>query len=285
LILFRSDGRRPPNRLEKILLKAAGGLRRLLLVRVRLDDNGHRSVYLCESKHDAERPMSLWLKEEGTMRWIDGEVRAGDIFMDIGANIGIYTLAAAHRVGETGKVYAFEPHKMNGVTLLRNLAASGLAGRVDFFACALSDASHVLPFNYVSLASASSGSQFGHTRVAGASHDFKPVAREMLAAVTVDELIAGGTIKAPNLVKIDVDGNEIKILQGMKKLLAGKDRPRAVQVELNIGEQEEIASFLADCGYALAERHHTRPGARRLKSGIPLEKVAHNAIFRPRQAA
>jgi FkbM family methyltransferase len=173
---------------------------------------------------------------------------------------------------------------INPVELDRD-RASGLTGRVDFFACALSDASHVLPFNYVSLASASSGSQFGHTRVAGASHDFKPVAREMLAAVTVDELIAGGTIKAPNLVKIDVDGNEIKILQGMKKLLAGKDRPRAVQVELNIGVQEEIASFLADCGYALAERHHTRPGARRLKSGIPLEKVAHNAIFRPHQAA
>jgi hypothetical protein len=66
--MFRSDGRRLPNRLEKILLKAAGGLRRLLLVRVRLDDKGHRSVYLCENKHDAERPMSLWVKETGTMR-------------------------------------------------------------------------------------------------------------------------------------------------------------------------------------------------------------------------
>jgi FkbM family methyltransferase len=283
--MFRSDGHRLPNRLEKILLKAAGGLRRLLLVRVRLDDKGYRSVYLCENKNDAQRPMSLWIKEKGTMRWIDGEVRAGDIFMDIGANIGIYTLAAAHRVGENGKVYAFEPHKVNGITLLRNLEASGLAGRVDFFACALSDAAGVLPFNYVSLASASSGSQLGHTRVAGASRDFRPVAREMLAAVTVDELIAGGAIKAPNLVKIDVDGNEIKILRGMKKLLTGKDRPRALQVELNAGEQEEIVSFLAECGYALAERHHTRHGEKQIQRGIPLEKVAHNAIFRPRQAA
>lgn len=283
--MFRSDGHRLPNRLEKILLKAASGLRRFLLVRVRLDDKGYRSVYLCENKNDAQRPMSLWIKEAGTMRWIDGEVRAGDIFMDIGANIGIYTLAAAHRVGKTGKVYAFEPHKMNGITLLRNLEASGLADRVDFFACALSDASTVLPFNYVSLASASSGSQLGHTRVAGASRDFKPVAREMLAAVTIDELMANGSIKAPNLVKIDVDGNEIKILRGMKKLLTGKDRPRALQVELNAGEQEGIVSFLAECGYALAERHHTRHGEKQLQRGIPLEKVAHNAIFRPRPAA
>ncbi len=282
--MFRSDGHRLPNRLEKILLKAASGLRRLLLLRVRLDDKDYRSIYLCESKYDAQRPMSLWIKEAGTMRWIDGEVRAGDIFMDIGANIGIYTLAAAHRVGKTGRVYAFEPHKMNGVSLLRNLAASGLADRVDFFACALSDASHVLPFNYVSLTSASSGSQLGHTRVAGASREFRPVAREMLAAVTVDDLLGSGAIKPPNLVKIDVDGNEIKILQGMKKLLAGKDRPRALQVELNVGEQEEIASFLADCGYALAERHHTRPGEKQIERGMPLEKVAHNAIFRPRPA-
>lgn len=174
---------------------------------------------------------------------------------------------------------------MNGIALLRNLEASGLADHVDFFACALSDESTVLPFNYVSLASASSGSQLGHTRVAGASRDFKPVVREMLAAVTVDELMTNGSIKAPSLVKIDVDGNEIRILRGMKKLLTGKDRPRALQVELNAGEQEKIVSFLAECGYALAERHHTRHGEKQLQRGIPLEKVAHNAIFRPRPAA
>jgi len=44
--MFRSDGHRLPNRLEKILLKAASGLRRLLLLRVRLDDKGYRSIYL-----------------------------------------------------------------------------------------------------------------------------------------------------------------------------------------------------------------------------------------------
>ena len=137
--MFRSDGRRLPNRLEKILLKAASGLRGdLLLLRVRLDDKGYRSVYSGEQADGNDR--CVVDKEEGTMRWIDGEVRAGDIFMDIGANIGIYTLAAAHRVGKKGRVYAFEPHKVNGITLLRNLEASGLADRVDFFACALSDA-------------------------------------------------------------------------------------------------------------------------------------------------
>src|SRR6185295_14518579 len=86
VFMFRSDGHRLPNRFEKILLKTATGLRRLLLLRVRLDDKGYRSIYLCENKYDAQRPMSLWMKEEGTMRWIDAEIRAGDIFMDIGAN-------------------------------------------------------------------------------------------------------------------------------------------------------------------------------------------------------
>jgi FkbM family methyltransferase len=228
--------------------------------------------------------MSLWIKEAGTMRWIDGEVRAGDIFMDIGANIGIYTLAAAHRVGKTGKVYAFEPHKMNGITLLRDLEASGLADRVDFFACALSDASTVLPFNYVSLASASSGSQLGHTRVAGGE----------------PRLQAGGARDAGGGHRRRVDGRRNdqgaeprenrrrwKRNQDSKRHEKAADRqgpPARPAGGAQCRRADEIVSFLAECGYALAERHHTRHGEKQIQRGIPLEKVAHNAIFRPRPA-
>lgn len=279
--MFYSTGTRGLNFLEKAILNATSWLRERLLPKLRVNDRGFESRYVCNNKHDAQRAAALWVKEEGTMRWIDSEVRAGDIFMDIGANIGVYTIAAAHRVGSGGKVYAFEPHKLNAVTLMQNVQLSKLSDRVEIFSFPLSESATVLRFNYASLASASSGSQLGHTRMAGGEKEFRPAASEMVASVSVDELIARSAIKAPTLVKIDVDGNELPILRGMKSLLSGNERPRAVQVEVNVGEGEPIEAFLAGCSYKLDSRHFTRPGEAKLKRGVPVEKIEFNAIFRP----
>src|SRR5690606_36929499 len=160
-------------------------------------------------------PLSLWIKEPGTMAWIDREVRAGDRFLDIGANIGIYTIAAGRRVGAEGKVYAVEPHKANVLTLMRNIAANGFEDRVEVLPFALADVCKVLRFNYVSLESASTGSQLGSNRVETSNDTFTTVASEHLPAMTVDDLIAEGAIERPSLVKNDVDGIELAILKGM----------------------------------------------------------------------
>lgn len=284
-MILRSNGLRFPNWLEKNLLKSSSWLRRRLPFTVRLDEHGYRSVYRCETVLDAARPMSLWVKEAATMRWLDSELGAGDVFLDIGANIGIYTIAAAHRVGDRGKVYAFEPHGMNVLSLMQNVTLSGLASRVEVFSSPLSDEPGAARFNYSSLGSASSGSQLGHARMAGKDRDFSPVASEIKLATTVDTLITDGTLLPPSLVKIDVDGNELKILHGMRKLLTGRKRPRSLQVELNVGEQAAVVTFLGGCGYTLVARHHTAGNERKAAAGVPLEQIAHNAIFRPRRAA
>ena len=283
MIRIASRGLAEPNRLQRWLLKWSFRWRKRLEPRVIVADGDHRSVFRCETLLDAARPMSLWTKEEGTMRWISAEVRAGDRFMDVGANVGIYTLAAAHRVGAEGRVYAFEPHKPNALTLMRNVAASELSERVTVFGCALSDEPRVLTFHYLSLASGSSGSQLGHRRVAGQSRDFAAAASEVLFATSVDRLIADQVIPVPTLVKIDVDGNELSILRGMRAMLCGSPRPRSVQVELNEGEQEAVVGFLESCGYQLVERHLTAIGKQRVAAGAKIEEIAHNAIFAPYQ--
>ena len=280
-MLLTADGRRFLSLWERALFKIASKIRAASLVKLRLNENGHLSTFACENAFDAYRPTTLWIKEEGTMRWIDSEVRSGDVFMDIGANIGIYTIAAAHRVGSGGTVYAFEPHKVNALSLLRNVGLSQLSERVRVFSCALSDESRVLEFFYRSLESASTASQLGHTQIPGSDAKFRPVAAEMVFATTVDRLIADGVILPPHLIKIDVDGNEIQILRGMQQLLSGAQRPRAVQVELNVGEQQAITQFMQRCGYELAERHLTFAGKQAQAAGEPLENIAHNGIFRP----
>lgn len=279
--MFKSSGDRVLTLPERIVFKLKGMVRSHTLVRVRLDDRGRAATYLCETPMDAYRPLSLWIKEAGTMAWLDAEVRPADVFMDIGANIGIYSIAAALRMGERGRVYAFEPHKVNALSLLRNIQANGLGGRIDVFSCALSDHEGMLDFNYASLSSASTASQLGHRRVPGTSEEFVPVAAEKVFAASVDRLIERGSIVAPDLVKIDVDGNEIAILRGMRQLLRSEKRPRALQVELNVGEQEGIIETLAEAGYALVDRHLTLTGKNQLAAGSSLNQIAHNAVFKP----
>jgi len=279
--MFRSNGQRLLSLPERALFKLLGAIRRLTIVRVRLDDRGHPATYLCETGMDALRPVSLWIKEQGTMEWIESEVKPDDTFMDIGANIGIYTIASAVRMGPAGKVYAFEPHKVNALSLLRNIDANALGDRVEVFSCALSDSEGMLDFNYVSLSSASTASQLGHRRIPGSQREFTPVASEKVYSTSVDNLLRRGVIRPPSLIKIDVDGNEIAILKGMTELLRSPQRPRAVQVELNVGEQVGIIDLMKESGYELAHRHLTYLGKQAQASGLPLEEIAHNAVFKP----
>ena len=51
------------------------------------------------------RAQTLFTKEEGTIAWLQRELKPGDVFYDVGANVGCYTIVAAKLVGETGMVW------------------------------------------------------------------------------------------------------------------------------------------------------------------------------------
>ena len=63
-----------------------------------LSDDGERGVYFLGRYYDLENQLTL-----------DAVLKSGDTFVDGGANIGMTTLHAAKRVGEAGRVFAFEP--------------------------------------------------------------------------------------------------------------------------------------------------------------------------------
>lgn len=253
--------------------------RRRLTKTVRIRDSVATYVFQCQESLEALRARTLLIKEEGTVAWIQSEVRNGDVFYDIGANIGLYSIMAGYRVGATGMVYAFEPHAANFSSLLRNISSNALTDRVTPISSALHNAEGYFDFNYYAWEAGSSTSQ-----LASATDDrgrpFKPACRELKHGVTVDHLVAGRAIREPALIKIDVDGNELLVLQGMINVL-GSVRPRAVQVEMNILNGSAIVDFMGDLGFQLADRHYTLAGKKQLKRGVNQKSIPYNAIFRP----
>jgi FkbM family methyltransferase len=280
-----SNGRQPATPWQAWLSRWRFRLRHKLTRRVSVVDEatGTKIRFLCNSQLDEYRARTLYVKEEGTIHWIRENVKPGESFLDIGANVGIYTLVAANCVGPTGMVYAFEPHVVNFQSLLRNVAANQFQDRVRAFACALHERSAVLDFNYYSLEPGTAMSQLGSTKDAD-EREFKPVACEWKLAVSVDDLIANGDMRPPTHVKLDVDGNELFVLQGMRKLLAGPNAPRTLQVEINHRYKDALYGFLEECGFNQAEAHHTLNGKNMIANGADPTSIAHNAVFHCQRA-
>ncbi len=283
---IESDGKSwpwPRRRYARKVNRSLFGIRERLIREVAIQDGASRFVFKCENYEEFSWCMKMFIKEPGTCNWIKNEVRAGQIFYDIGANIGIYTFLAAQCVGGTGKVFAFEPHSENFARLLGNIVANNLQHVVIPCSVALHCKDSFFPFRYLSGEAGSSGSELEVSRTGS---DIEPgaVVLELKYAVSIDNLIASGRFPPPHHMKIDVDGNELLILCGMTKLLRGDDRPRSVQVEINKGRKTDIVTFMKDHRYRLTETHHTRYGLELVARGERPDDHCYNAIFRPQDA-
>ena len=134
---------------------------------------------------------------------------AGDTFLDIGANIGYFSLLAASVVGEIGKVICFEPNVQN----LRLLHASVLENgfqHVQVFPLAASDSRHLLKLQ-----------SFGSNGALAAAPS-EPSNYQFVQSVAVDDLVS--TEGRVHVIKMDIEGYESFALRGMRQLIA-RHRP------------------------------------------------------------
>ena len=107
-------------------------------------------IYATPNTMCAWRVSSFFTKEPETIEWM-GEFAPDDILVDVGANVGMYTIWAAKVRG--ARVYAFEPESQNYALLNRNIVYNKLSDKVVAFCVALSDATsfdtlHLADFNY-----------------------------------------------------------------------------------------------------------------------------------------
>lgn len=247
------------------------------VVEVTAEDRRYR--FRATTAQERWRAETLLTKEAGTVAWIRDAVSPGEVFYDVGANIGLYSLLAAHRVGPTGSVYAFEPHAANFLSLLHNIDLNGLSGIVHPLAVALHNKEGLFPFNYRNWTAGSSKSQLDSTKD-GDEKEFRPILAELKFSAPLDVLVERQYLRPPDHVKIDVDGNELFVLEGMRRLLQTHP-PRTLQVEINTRYNSRLLQFLADSGYVQYARHDTERGQSLIREGRNPDNVAHNALFRP----
>jgi FkbM family methyltransferase len=131
--------------------------------------------------------------------------------VDVGANLGLYTLFMAGLVGPTGRVIAFEPDP-DLVALLRGNCAVNAAANVEAHGAALGSTPGRLFLNRIMLNSGNN-----HLGAQGRSALRQPLEVEVAA---FDSLLPG---VRPDFVKIDVQGWELKVLRGMEGTLKGAD--------------------------------------------------------------
>jgi FkbM family methyltransferase len=168
-------------------------------------------------------PRAYWERLMGLPfgQYMASTLGQGQVFLDIGANIGFYTLFAAQRVGSKGRVVSFEPDPMTFESLERSVVRNGF----DWAKCvnvALSNRAGEIPFFTVSDGSA-------HSLVPEIERRARRYSGKVPVRVArLDDLNREGLLDTSriDLIKIDVEGEEERTIGGMLETLEHFKYPR-----------------------------------------------------------
>jgi FkbM family methyltransferase len=219
-----------------------------------LDYASHPIRLLVTSTQIGQRLISVE-KEPFTVEWIEHSIHDDDVFYDIGANVGAYSLIAAKATSNRARVFSFEPSPASFLDLARNVALNGCSGSITPLPLALWSANELL-----TLASSSS--------VAGAAqHRVTPQigtpeeGSETIIGIRLDDLVQRFGLPVPTHAKIDTDGYEVDVLVGAERTLV-RDEWRSIIIELDrddTSRNKQIRTILADAGFGVARQHSRLP--------------------------
>lgn len=203
------------------------------------------------------------------MRGVQLLVRRGDVVWDIGANVGLFGMAAATRAGSDGKVICFEPDTTLIALLRRNAALFRSAAEITIISAAVAGSTGIRQFN-VSARARAENALAGYGNADGG-----PI-RESYAVVTlsIDDCLSW--LPVPNVVKIDIEGAEVEILSRKSRLLR-QIRP-LIFCEINEPNREVIGDILIENDYSMFDAV-----AQQLSEQSRLKVPTFNTIAIPRE--
>ena len=195
----------------------------------------------------------FWDKEPETIEWIKS-FSPHDIFFDVGANVGVYSLFASSLYPEM-TIWAFEPMKANYAALIQTIEMNGFHN-IKAFRQAIGNRTGWVDLDRGDGARGESGAQVtdreGRTWIA-----------------SIDDLRAAH----PDHVKIDIDGQELEVVKGMRETLP---RIKSILIEVSKASKGPIMDILTAAGFTTDNRFnsmtpHSRE--RRAKEGIDAENI------------
>lgn len=163
-------------------------------------------------------------------------VKPGSAAIDVGANIGHYTLRLAQLVGEHGHVIAFEPMPQTFKLLQNNVRVADPLANVTLYERAASDADRTVRMFQPTFTDSGLPDPY--------EASIRPDGQTTVRTVRVDSLAYRNDV---SLVKIDVEGHEYQVLRGMRSLLE-----RCHPVLIVEGDARSVRTLLEAMGYRSA---------------------------------
>jgi FkbM family methyltransferase len=198
---------------------------------------------------------TIWLSgrvERPVQAMLGQLLRAGDVFFDVGAHLGFFTMLGARLVGPAGTAVAFEPHAASVDALRSNVELNGFTNVI------------VVP----EAVSAETGTGFLVGRTAALTAlveaDAEPGSGQPVRTTSIDDFVSAHPDLIPTVIKIDVEGHEVEVLRGMHGTLSGHQP--VILCEMH-GRNASFARMLREFGYTL------RP----LEGAGPVESVPAGA--------
>jgi FkbM family methyltransferase len=188
----------------------------------------------------------------------------GNVFYDIGANIGFYSTIAARICGEGGYVYAFEPIKESADRARSNAYLNNF-NNVEVLEIAISDEVGEVRF------AVGDSSVCNHIKKTG--EDSCTDLELVIPCSTIDNLIAEKKLRPPSVIMIDIEGAEFHAIRGMQETLKKYHPTIIMEVHWLIEEfRQTYEEILQPLGYSV----RTLDG-----SPLPTEPVRYHVIYTP----
>jgi FkbM family methyltransferase len=180
------------------------------------------------------------------IQFMKAHLKLGDTFIDIGGNIGAYTLIAAKCVGEQGSVIAFEPISAVRNRLLENIAINDL-GQVNVVPCAVFNENTELTLHISNQENLGMSSMHAHDADTGKT--------EKVNAIRLDDYVLENNIHKIDLIKMDIEGAELYALQGMKMVLNQFKPDVLIEITPEVLDEidikaEQIYDFFEEMNYS-----------------------------------
>ena len=199
-----------------------------------------------------EREVANGTYEREYMEMFCKSILEGNVVIDVGAYIGIFSLLASERVGDTGCVHSFEPVPRNHERLLRNIKINQ-AKNIRVYKKGLFDEKEILPISIPENNPAESTLyEYCMSEVSSLSKINKEVIEVEL--VPFDELAGAEGIQKVDIIKIDVEGAEYRVIRGMERTLKSNNPVLFMEYNPTLIEQVgehcvEMIPLLINCGF------------------------------------